>query len=135
MVFISSQKLVDADGWVKKNYSKYLNGFKARKIKLSIQEIGRLTNFLGGDECHQQYVTIFHKFARTKVHVPLGWVHNICNIQPCVKFAWDFLQMEILKDVVQVNHLSKNIMKNAIDYMVVIQVLFLARNTLNIAQT
>jgi hypothetical protein len=38
MVFISPQKLVDADGWVKKNYSKYVNGFKAKKIKLLIQE-------------------------------------------------------------------------------------------------
>ncbi len=77
---------MDANGWVKKNDSKYLNGIKARKIELSIQEIGRLTNFLGRDEYHQQYVTIFHQFARTKVHVPPGWVHGVRNIQPCVKF-------------------------------------------------
>ncbi len=126
---------MDVDGWVKKNYSKYLNGFKAIKIKLSIQESGRLTNFLGGDVCHQQYVTIFHQFARTKVHVALGWVHAVRNIQPCVKFAWEFLQMEILKDVVQVNHLSRNIMKNATNYMAIIRVLFLAKNALNNVQS
>jgi uncharacterized protein (UPF0261 family) len=61
-----------------------------------------------------------NQFAKTKVHVPPRWVHAIHSIQPCVKSAWDFLQMKILKDVVQVNHLSRNIMKNAIDYMAII---------------
>jgi hypothetical protein len=42
------------------------------------------------------------------------------NIQLCVKFAWDVLQIENLKVVVQTNHLSKNMMKNAMNYMAMV---------------
>jgi hypothetical protein len=57
------------------------------------------------------------------------------NIQLCVKFAWDFLQMESLKVVVQTNHLSKNTMKNAMNYMEMVRVLFLVVNKHIIPQT
>jgi hypothetical protein len=51
---------MDADGWVKKNCLKYLDGLKFGKIKLMVQEVGRLIIFLGVDEHHKQYVTFFH---------------------------------------------------------------------------
>jgi hypothetical protein len=88
---------MDVDGWVKKNCLKYL------------------------DEHHKQYVTFFHRFVGTKVHALPRWVHVVQNFQACVKFARDFLQMNTKqKVVVQTNHLSKNIMKNATYYMVVV---------------
>jgi hypothetical protein len=69
------------------------------------------------------------------MHVTLRLVYVVQNIQLCVKFAWDFLQMESLKVVVQTNHHSKNMMKNAMDYMAMVRVLFLVANKHIIPQT
>jgi hypothetical protein len=48
--------------------------------------------FLGTNK-HYKHCVIIHQFVRTKVHVPLSWLHVVQNIQPYVKFVWDFLQM------------------------------------------
>lgn len=34
-------------------------------------------------------VRIVKQFAGTLVHVPPGWVHQVTNLQPCLKLAWD----------------------------------------------
>jgi hypothetical protein len=52
--------------------------------------------FLWTNECYKHCV-IIHQFARNKVHVPLGGVHVVQNIQPYVKFVRDFLQMGLWK--------------------------------------
>ncbi len=54
----------------------------------------------------------------------VGWVHIVKNLQPCVKFAWDFYDVGNLKVYAQSNHLAKNIMNNAKAYMALTQILF-----------
>jgi len=56
------------------------------------------------------------------------WVHAVRNLQPCVKFAWDYLKPTNLCVIVQSNHLGRHVMHNAIDYMVVVWVMFNVAN-------
>jgi hypothetical protein len=60
------------------------------------------------------------------VNVPLKWVHCVKNLQPCVKFAWDFYDVKNLNVYAQNNPLVKNITNNAKDYMALIQILLVA---------
>ncbi len=37
-----------------------------------------------------------HNGAGDLVYVPPGWAHCVFNVQPCLKFAWDFFVDENL---------------------------------------
>ncbi len=63
------------------------------------------------------------QFVGNSVYVPPRWVHHVRNRHACVKFDWDFHNLESLILVVQSNQMGQNIITNALDYMGVTQIL------------
>ena len=46
---------------------------------------------MGTDPTAQQaYVFSMRQFVGHRVHVRPGWLHQVTNMQPCMKLAWDF---------------------------------------------
>jgi hypothetical protein len=72
---------MEADVWIKQNYSEYPNGFKSiDKITLGGQEIKKLAKHLGQDERKQDYVQVIQQFAGDKVNILLSM--GSCSSKP-----------------------------------------------------
>lgn len=70
-----------------------------------------------------------HKLVKSKVDIFIKVGSNDSKHSTLyVKFAWDYLQMQNLKVVVQASRLYYNIMKNVTNYLVMVQDLFLVVN-------
>ena len=35
-------------------------------------------------------IVLERQFAGDSLFIPPGWLHMVCNRQPCAKFAWDW---------------------------------------------
>jgi hypothetical protein len=107
---------MEVDAWIKQNCLEYPNKFKSiDKITLGSQKVEELAKHLGQDEGKQDYVQVIQQFVSDEVNIPLTWVHAVQNLQPCVKFAWDYLKLKNLCVIVQGNHLGRHVMHNATD--------------------
>ena len=51
------------------------------------------------------------------VHVPPGWPHQVVNLAPCVKMAWDFYDIEHLTHYVLSRQYIAKYMPKSDDYM------------------
>jgi hypothetical protein len=89
--FIRGTAVAEADAWVRKN-TKHENGFKAgvrlTHAEWEVMEKELNTGLTGG---MPRKTMVIHQFAETMVHVPVGWMHFVRNVQPCLKAAWDFI--------------------------------------------
>ncbi|DBA96413.1 TPA: putative JmjC domain-containing histone demethylation protein 2C [Trebouxia sp. C0004] len=82
-----------ADAWVRANandhgFSRDAKGFG---FHLNQEQIAKLQAHLGDDpRTGLAYVRVVYQFHGERMYVPAGWVHQVENLQDCVKLAWDF---------------------------------------------
>ena len=60
------------------------------RIKLSIPQINSLQQYLGHDDEGVAYLQVKYQHHGEMMYVPAGLVHQVENLQMCVKLAWDF---------------------------------------------
>jgi hypothetical protein len=70
------------------------------------------------------------QYAGTIVYVPPGWLHCVINVQPCIKFAWDYLDLQNLPKYVQSHQMHQHLKVRG-DYSLLEDVLvqLIRRNT------
>ena len=55
---------------------------------LSLADVAKLSKFLGKDpDTRYSYVQTVYQHHGQVVHVPAGWLHQVENLQDCVKIA------------------------------------------------
>jgi len=59
------------------------------------------------------YSLLVQHFVGDPINIPFRWVHQVWNLQACVKFAWDLYKLENMKTIIQSNHMGRNIIANA----------------------
>ncbi len=72
------------------------------------------------------YVAIVKQGHGEMVHVPAGWVHQVINMRPCIKMAWDVYQPKhLLNYVLSQQYVASQITStsNTADYMSVMCVI------------
>jgi len=102
-VFVNPCCIVTADEYAKKEFKQCQQGFdKCTKdgrdifeTFLSQADVAKLSKFLGKDpEAGRAYVQTVYQQHGQMVHVPAGWLHQVENLQDCVKIAWDIMVPE-----------------------------------------
>ena len=96
------------------------------KLHLTKPQVDELQAAMGTDPANQQAdVFSMHQFVGDRVHVPPGWLHQVTNVQPCMKLAWDFYDKAHMAAYVASWQLiaSGVTRENAEDYMAVGRVL------------
>jgi hypothetical protein len=102
----------------------YPLGFKPTyKVLLAPNQIKKLYLHLREDDNKLDYLLLVQHFVGDLINIPLKWVHQVRNLQACVKFAWDFYKLENMKTIVQSNHMGCSIIANAQDYMAITWIL------------
>jgi len=92
-VFFHPACVQQADAWVRANANTH--GFsrdaKGHGFHLNEEQITKLQAHLGNDpKTGLAYVRVVFQSHGERVYVPAGWVHQVENLQDCVKLAWDF---------------------------------------------
>ncbi len=91
-VFFHPARLAEVHAWVQANG--HADGLSqgSASFKLSTDEIAALTAHLGKDSNGDPYVRVVYQFHGQRVYVPAGWVHQVENLQDCVKLAYEFFK-------------------------------------------
>ena len=100
---------------------------------LSQSDVARLSNFLGKDpNTGYAYVQTVYQHHGQVVNVPAGWLHQVENLQDCVKIAWDIMVSERMAAYMATwQHVLACVTKsNAPDYMAAMGVLWVAAQKL-----
>ena len=58
---------------------------RVQDLKMHLAEMG-----LAHDSKGRDTVQILYQRHGDMMHVPAGWPHQVVNLKPCVKMAWDF---------------------------------------------
>ena len=91
-VFLHPACLAKAHEWVKANVRK--DGLSqpegAARFKLEMEHINRLQKYLGRNSEQVSYLQVKYQHHGERMFIPAGWVHQVENLQMCVKLAWDF---------------------------------------------
>lgn len=86
-VFISPSAVTKADEWLRG--SGFPSGFATPgRVRLDDDRIAALKGYLGPSD-----IVIIEQRAGGRVYVPPGWVHQVSNLRPCLKLAWDLLDI------------------------------------------
>jgi hypothetical protein len=80
-IFVRPDKIKEVDEWIKA-HTVHTEGLKGRP-SLTKKELGALKKSIG------EGVVYIYQHAGQGVHVPVGWMHYVRNLQPCVKMAFD----------------------------------------------
>jgi hypothetical protein len=108
-VFIHPLMLGVADAWLReqkhsigqgtkrREIASYPNGFASDiRVHLEGEQLQAFRDHLEAHkESHKAAIgvenatVVLHQHAGDMVHVPVGWVHQVTNLSPCVKVAWD----------------------------------------------
>ena len=75
-----------------------LAGASARLKKQQLQKLREDMGMIPGTST--PYVAIVKQGHGEMVHVPAGWVHQVINMRPCIKMAWDVYQPKHLLNYV-----------------------------------
>ena len=125
--FISPVKADDAAQFAKKwRATGFAGAFAGDKLHLSLPRVLDLQAAMGTDPATGQfYVLSWYQFAGQRVHVRPGWMHQVTNLQPCLKLAWDFYtKAQMPAYIASWQLIASPIMRhNAEDYMAVGRVL------------
>ncbi|KAL3134232.1 hypothetical protein ABBQ38_006663 [Trebouxia sp. C0009 RCD-2024] len=96
---------------------------------LSQSDVATLSKSLGTDpNTGNAYVQTVYQHHGQLVHVPAGWLHQVENLQDCVKIAWDMMTPERMGAYMATwQHVLASVIKsNAPDYMAATGVLWVA---------
>ena len=136
-VFINPHCIVKANEYVRKEFKQCPEDFdKCTKdgrdmfdTFLSQADVTKLSKFLGTDlETGCACVQTVYQHHGQVVHVPAGWLHQVENLQDCVKIAWDMMIPERMGAYMATwQHVLATVTKsNAPDYMAARGVLWAA---------
>ena len=66
-------------------------GEAIRRLASRVQDLKKLlaSKNLAYDSEGRATVQVLHQHNGAMVHVPAGWPHQVLNLKPCVKLAWD----------------------------------------------
>ena len=134
-VFVNPCSIIRAKEYVRKEFKQCPEGFdKCTKngrdmfdTFLSQADVAKLSKFLGKDlETGCAYVQTVYQHHGQVVHVPAGWLHQVENLQDCVKIAWDIMVPERMAAYMATwQHVLASVVKsNAPDYMAATGVLW-----------
>jgi len=140
-VFVNPCCIVTANEYAKKEFKQCQQGFdKCTKdghdmfdTFLSQADVAKLSKFLGKDpETGRAYVQTVYQHHGQVMHVPAGWLHQVENLQDCVKIAWDIMVPERMAAYMTTwQHVLACVTKsNAPDYMAAMGVLWVAAQKL-----
>ena len=121
-VFLHPTILKATDEWLRKH--KFKHGFADMGI-LSRTQVQHLQHDMGDDGKGKAYVQIVHQCHGDLVHVPAGYMHQVCNEQLCLKMAFeDCKPARLLNYVLSWQHIASKYTKksNSPDYMNVMRV-------------
>ena len=102
-VFVNPCSVIRANEYVEREFKQCPKGFdKCNKdgcdmfdTFLSQSDAARLSNFLGKDpNTGNAYVQTMYQHHGQVVNVPAGWLHQLENLQDCVRIAWDIMVPE-----------------------------------------
>ena len=95
--FINPVAAVQANAWIAAHIQpskEKRKGNRAASLKdrivLSEQQLHDLSAHLGRDEHQRNYVQIVFQHHGELIHIPSGWIHQVTNLQDCIKVAWDY---------------------------------------------
>ena len=92
-VFFHPACVARAHAWVMANINKtgFSRDANGQAFHLKEDHIAKLQVHLGEDpKSGEAYVRVVYQFHGERMYVPAGWVHQVENLQDCVKLAWDF---------------------------------------------
>ncbi|KAL3157775.1 hypothetical protein ABBQ32_012200 [Trebouxia sp. C0010 RCD-2024] len=136
-VFVHPCSIIRANEYVRREVKQCPEGFdKCTKEGRdtfdtfpSQADVAKLSKFLGKDlETGCAYVRTVYQHHGQVVHVPAGWLHQVENLQDCVKIAWDRMVPERMAAYMATWQLvlASVIKSNAPDYMAATGVLWVA---------
>jgi hypothetical protein len=87
-VFIAPWAIQAADVWLKQQGRLYPNGLASvQRVHLKGKLLDRFAKLFNA--FRPGSVVFVEQHARDVVYVPPGWAHQVTNLQPCLKVAWD----------------------------------------------
>jgi hypothetical protein len=132
-VFINPLLVGFADAWVKGNLDDCPAGFESypdeNRVHLKDDDLARFMAYMaevGQKESVQNPVVKLEQRPGQLVHFAAGWVHQVTNVRPNVKVAWDMYDANNLHQYVELQHkIASKYFKGAMadDYMSVNMVL------------
>ncbi len=89
-LFIAPRAAAPTDLWLRDRG--HVNGL-AGNPRLGEEEVAALKLALAGLGLGDGCVVEVQQRAGDMVHVPPGWIHQVVNMRPCLKLAWDFADL------------------------------------------
>jgi hypothetical protein len=93
---------------------KYVKGLPGRNSLItwqpSVQDMEDMVGQVHGG-------VLLYQCAGQRVHMPTGWCHAVCNMQACVKVAWDMLDPERYADYMVAAHQVQGCFASAPDFL------------------
>lgn len=88
--FIHPSRLAQAEEWLKV-HRKRRSGFRGKqRLSLNLEQLRALQAHLGVRQPEQQpWLQLLYQCPGDKVQVPPGWVHQVWNLRPNLKVAFD----------------------------------------------